>query len=92
MHVNLAKLNAALARSSSAGGRAASGGRAAGGGVGGGGAATPSPRAPPIVLRPHAGEAGPAHHLASAFLLCDGVSHGINLEREPVLQVRTNGF
>ena len=39
-----------------------------------------------IALRPHAGEAGRAHHLASAFLLCDGISHGINLEQEPVLQ------
>ncbi|GMH61624.1 hypothetical protein TrLO_g9918 [Triparma laevis f. longispina] len=40
----------------------------------------------PIQMRPHAGEAGPTHHLAAAFLLCDGISHGINLDKEPVLQ------
>jgi len=40
----------------------------------------------PIQLRPHAGEAGPTHHLAAAYILCDGISHGINLSREPVLQ------
>lgn len=37
-------------------------------------------------LRPHAGEAGPSHHLATTFLFANGISHGINLEREPVLQ------
>ena len=40
----------------------------------------------PIQMRPHAGEAGPTHHLAAAFLLCDGISHGINLQHESVLQ------
>lgn len=40
----------------------------------------------PIQMRPHAGEAGPTHHLAAAFLLCDGISHGINLQHEAVLQ------
>jgi AMP deaminase len=39
-----------------------------------------------IKLRPHAGEAGPTHHLAAAFLFCDGISHGINLRKEPVLE------
>ena len=39
-----------------------------------------------VRLRPHGGEAGPEHHLASAFLLCDGISHGINLDHNPVLQ------
>ena len=37
-------------------------------------------------LRPHAGEAGPVHHLASTFLFAHGISHGINLEHQPVLQ------
>jgi len=37
-------------------------------------------------LRPHAGEAGPVHHLSSTFLFAHGISHGINLERQPVLQ------
>lgn len=37
-------------------------------------------------LRPHAGEAGPVHHLASTFLFAQGISHGINLEHQPVLQ------
>lgn len=41
---------------------------------------------PPIELRPHCGEAGPCHHLATAFLFCHGISHGINLESSPVLQ------
>lgn len=41
---------------------------------------------PPIELRPHCGEAGPSHHLATAFLFCHGISHGINLENSPVLQ------
>jgi len=39
-----------------------------------------------VALRPHAGEAGGADHLAAAYLFCDGISHGINLEKEPVLQ------
>ena len=39
-----------------------------------------------VRLRPHGGEAGPEHHLASAFLFCDGISHGINLDHNPVLQ------
>ena len=38
-------------------------------------------REAPLHIKPHAGEAGPSHHLASAFLFSDGVSHGINLVR-----------
>ncbi|PAA87399.1 hypothetical protein BOX15_Mlig006681g1 [Macrostomum lignano] len=40
----------------------------------------------PIVLRPHCGEAGPVHHLATAFLLADNISHGLLLRKAPVLQ------
>ena len=29
---------------------------------------------------------GPVHHLATAWLFADGISHGINLEHQPVLQ------
>jgi len=36
--------------------------------------------------RPHAGEAGETHHLDTAFLLADGISHGINLRRSMGLQ------
>jgi len=36
--------------------------------------------------RPHAGEAGEIHHLDTAFLLADGISHGINLRKNPTLQ------
>lgn len=34
----------------------------------------------------HSGEAGDIDHLATAFLLSDGISHGINLRKAPVLQ------
>ena len=37
-------------------------------------------------LRPHAGESGPTHHLATAFLLARSVNHGINLMSSPTLQ------
>ena len=37
-------------------------------------------------LRPHCGEAGPANHLVPGFLFCDGISHGIKLAGQPVLQ------
>ncbi|CAD7922280.1 unnamed protein product [Amoebophrya sp. A25] len=36
--------------------------------------------------RPHAGEAGEVHHLDTAFLLADGINHGINLKKNPPLQ------
>ena len=34
-----------------------------------------------FALRPHCGESGAAHHLATAFLLADGISHGIVLDQ-----------
>ncbi|CAD7958482.1 unnamed protein product [Amoebophrya sp. A120] len=37
-------------------------------------------------FRPHAGEAGELHHLDTAFLLADGINHGINLKKNPALQ------
>jgi AMP deaminase len=40
-----------------------------------------------FALRPHCGESGDAWHLASAFLLADGISHGSNLVSLPSLQV-----
>ena len=36
-------------------------------------------------FRPHCGEAGNIDHLISAFLLSDGINHGILLEKSPVL-------
>jgi len=39
-----------------------------------------------LAFRPHAGEAGEVHHLATTFLLADGVNHGVNLWHSPVLQ------
>lgn len=36
--------------------------------------------------RPHAGEAGDIEHLATSFLLSNGINHGLNLKRSPVLQ------
>ena len=32
-------------------------------------------------FKPHCGEAGPVHHLASAFLTADSINHGIRLEK-----------
>ena len=34
-----------------------------------------------FVLRPHCGEAGPANHLISAFLLAQNISHGLLLRK-----------
>ncbi len=39
-------------------------------------------------FRPHSGEAGDVDHLASAFMLCENIAHGINLRKSPLLQVR----
>lgn len=39
-----------------------------------------------FVLRPHCGEAGPIHHLVSAFMLSQNISHGLLLRKAPVLQ------
>ena len=38
-----------------------------------------------LSFRPHAGEAGEVHHLDCAFLLADGINHGINLRKSPAL-------
>ena len=37
-------------------------------------------------FRPHCGEAGPVTHLVAAFLMCDSISHGLQLRKVPVLQ------
>lgn len=34
-----------------------------------------------FVLRPHCGEAGPIHHLVSAFMLAENISHGLLLRK-----------
>jgi len=39
-----------------------------------------------FTFRPHAGEAGDVDHLASAFMLCENIAHGINLRKSPLLQ------
>ncbi|XP_018422496.1 PREDICTED: AMP deaminase 2 [Nanorana parkeri] len=39
-----------------------------------------------FVLRPHCGEAGPIHHLVSAYMLSQNISHGLLLRKAPVLQ------
>jgi AMP deaminase len=39
-----------------------------------------------LSFRPHSGEAGEMDHLVSAFLLANGIAHGINLRLTPVLQ------
>jgi AMP deaminase len=41
---------------------------------------------PPFSFRPHAGEAGALDHLAGAYLVSDGIAHGINLRLNSVLQ------
>jgi AMP deaminase len=39
-----------------------------------------------FTLRPHCGEAGPAHHLVTAFMLAQNISHGLLLRKVPTLQ------
>lgn len=39
-----------------------------------------------FVLRPHCGEAGDPEHLISAYLLAEGISHGILLRKIPFVQ------
>lgn len=39
-----------------------------------------------LAFRPHSGEAGAVHHLATTFLLADGINHGVNLWHSPPLQ------
>ena len=34
-----------------------------------------------FVFRPHCGEAGPAHHLISGFILAQNISHGLLLRK-----------
>ncbi|CCK68781.1 AMP deaminase KNAG_0B03390 [Huiozyma naganishii CBS 8797] len=41
---------------------------------------------PTLVLRPHCGEAGDPEHLVSAYLLSQGISHGILLRKVPFVQ------
>jgi len=38
-----------------------------------------------FTLRPHSGESGTTEHLMSAYLLSDGINHGIKLAEAPVL-------
>ena len=42
-----------------------------------------------FVLRPHCGEAGPASHLISAFLLAQNISHGLLLRKVSVTEANT---
>ena len=37
-------------------------------------------------FRPHCGESGNVDHLATGFLVADGINHGIRLDHNPVLQ------
>ena len=37
-------------------------------------------------FRPHSGEAGSINHLVSAFLLAEGINHGLLLRKAPALQ------
>lgn len=39
-----------------------------------------------LPFRPHCGEAGSISHLASMYLLADGINHGIMLRKTPLLQ------
>jgi AMP deaminase len=36
-------------------------------------------------FRPHCGEAGNIDHLATAYLISDGINHGLELKQSPVL-------
>lgn len=36
-------------------------------------------------FRPHCGEAGNIDHLATAYLISDGINHGVELNKSPVL-------
>jgi AMP deaminase len=37
-------------------------------------------------IRPHAGESGSPLHLATTYLLARGINHGVNLQKEAVLE------
>jgi len=39
-----------------------------------------------FAFRPHTGEAGPTHHLGTAFLLATSINHGITLRKEAGMQ------
>lgn len=39
-----------------------------------------------FTFRPHCGEQGSMSHLSGGFLLADGISHGLNLEKSPALE------
>ncbi|KAH3731959.1 AMP deaminase [Pelomyxa schiedti] len=39
-----------------------------------------------FTFRPHCGQCGEVFHLAAGYLLSDGITHGTNLEKSPVLQ------
>lgn len=39
-----------------------------------------------LSFRPHCGESGPVHHLATCFLLAQSINHGIHLRETPTLQ------
>jgi AMP deaminase len=39
-----------------------------------------------FAFKPHGGESGPRHHLATCYLLADSVNHGWRLDMEPTLQ------
>lgn len=39
-----------------------------------------------FTFRPHCGESGDVMHLACAYMLCDGISHGVNLNKNPALE------
>ena len=39
-----------------------------------------------LSFKPHCGEAGEPHHLATAFLTAESINHGINLELSPSMQ------
>lgn len=41
---------------------------------------------PILHLRPHCGEAGSPHHLMTAFMLCENISHGLKLNDSATLQ------
>lgn len=38
-----------------------------------------------FALKPHCGESGQRHHLATCFLLADSINHGIKLSQEPTI-------
>ena len=39
-----------------------------------------------LTFRPHCGESGDIDHLAAAFLVAQGINHGINLDKNTTLQ------